>query len=198
MEDKEEQTKRDALRELSEADRAYRSAYRRLTSRAGLKSTPRYLFEELAAVTKRLSTATKRLHGHSREEPAEAQAVARRVALETLHPELSSRILAATAHAEPRVIHRRESVAEAGIEEYEVHALAGDRVVQMVLSLRPDGSVAETTETFLQGEIADLVIETDHATIEVDGPSGRQAIAVPVELARALKTKASPERESPK
>jgi hypothetical protein len=192
MEDKEEQTKRDALRELSEADRAYRSAYRRLTSRAGLKRTPQHLFEELAAVTRRLSSATKRLHGHSREEPAAEAAMARRVALETLHPELSSRILAATAHAEHRVIHRREGAAEAGIEEYEVHALAGDRLVQMVLSLRPDGSVAEATETFLEDEIADLVIEADHATIEVEGPSGRQAIAVPVELAQALKEKTSP------
>jgi hypothetical protein len=119
--------------------------------------------------------------------------VARRVALETLHPELSSRILAATAHAQPRVIHRREGAAEAGIDEYEVHALAGDRLVQMVLSLRPDGSVAEATETFLlEDEIVDLVIEADHATIEVEGPSGRQAIAVPLELAQALKSKTAP------
>jgi hypothetical protein len=188
----EEQTKREALRELSEADRAYRSAYRKLTSRSGLKSTPRHLFEELAAVTRRLGAATKHLQRHSPEKPVEAEVVARRVALETLHPELSSRILAATAHAEPRIIHRREPAAEPGAEEYEVHALSGDRVVQMVLSLRPDGSVAETTETFLEDEIVDLVVEADHATVEVEGPSGRQAIAVPVELAQALEGKGSP------
>jgi hypothetical protein len=186
-----EQNKREALRELSEADRAYRSAYRRLTSRAGVGRTPQRLFEELTAVTKRLSAASKHLHRRSREEPVEAE-TARRVALETLHPELSSRILAATAHARPLVIRRRENAAEGGTDEYEVHALAGDRVVQMVLSLRPDGSVAETTETFLEDEIADLVIEADHATIEVEGPSGRQAIAIPVELAQALMGKGSP------
>lgn len=70
-----EQSKREALRELSEADRAYRSAYRRLTSRAGLRRTPEHLFEELAAVTKRLSAATKHLHRHSRDGPIEAETV---------------------------------------------------------------------------------------------------------------------------
>lgn len=70
-----EQSKREALRELSEADRAYRSVYRRLTSRAGLGRTPEHLFEELAAVTKRLSAATKHLHRHSRDEPVEAETV---------------------------------------------------------------------------------------------------------------------------
>jgi hypothetical protein len=182
-----EDNKREALRELSEADRAYRSAYRKLTSRAGLGRTPQRLFEELSAVTRRLSAATKHLHRQSREEPVEeAETVARRVALETLHPELSSRILAATAHARPLIIQRREGGTEGGTDEYEVHALAGDRVVRMVLSLRPDGSVAETTQTFLEDEIADLVVEAGHATIEVEGPSGRQAITIPVELAEAL------------
>jgi hypothetical protein len=192
MENHDEQNKRDALRELSAADRAYRSAYRKLTSRAGLKATPRHLFEELAAVTRRLGAATRRLQGQSREEDGEARALVRRVALETLHPELSSRILAATAHAQPLVIHRRERASEPEIEEYEVNALAGDRVVQMVLWLRPDGSVAETTQTYLEDEIVDLVVEADHATIEVEAPSGRQAVTVPVELAEALQGKASP------
>jgi hypothetical protein len=56
----------------------------------------------------------------------------------------------------------------------------------MVLSLRADGSVAETTRTFLPHEIADVTIEKDEATLEVEGPSGRQSIAVPAEAARAL------------
>ena len=189
--DSEEQDKREALRELSEADRVYRSVYRRLTSRAGVGRTPQRLFEELTAVTKRLSAATKRLRRHSDDEPVEGETATRRVALETLHPELSSRILAATAHARPRVIHRRET-AEPGADEYEVHALAGDRLVQMVLSLRPDGSVDETTQSFLEDEIADLVVEADRATIEVDGPSGRQSLDIPVELAQALRGKPSP------
>jgi hypothetical protein len=38
--DNDEQVKRDALRELSEADRAYRFAYKRLASRRGLTKTP--------------------------------------------------------------------------------------------------------------------------------------------------------------
>jgi hypothetical protein len=77
--------------------------------------------------------------------------------------------MAATAHARPRVIRRREAVAEdVPSDEYEVYALAGDRFVYMVLSLRADGSVGETTRTFLQREIADVTIEDDEAT-EVEG-----------------------------
>jgi hypothetical protein len=65
---REEQVKRDALRELSEADRAYRSAYERLTSRRGLTKTPHRLFADLAGAASRLRAATSRLHRHSRGE----------------------------------------------------------------------------------------------------------------------------------
>lgn len=61
-----EQAKRDALRELSEADRAYRSVYERLTSRRGLTRTPQRLFADLAGAANRLRAATSRLHRHSR------------------------------------------------------------------------------------------------------------------------------------
>ena len=109
------------------------------------------------------------------------------VPLDALHPELRSRVMAATAHARPRVIRRRETLAEnVPRDEYEVYALAGDRFVYMVLSLRADGSVGESTRTFLPREIADVTIEDDEATVEVEGPSGRQSIAVPVEVAQAL------------
>jgi hypothetical protein len=63
-----EQEKRDALRELSEADRAYRSVYKRLTSRTGFTKTPQRLFTELAGAANRLRAATSRLHRHSRGE----------------------------------------------------------------------------------------------------------------------------------
>jgi CBS domain-containing protein len=64
-----EQVKRDALRELSEADRAYRSVYKRLTSRR-LTKTPQRLFADLAGAANRLRAATSRLHRHSRERSA--------------------------------------------------------------------------------------------------------------------------------
>jgi hypothetical protein len=109
------------------------------------------------------------------------------VPLDALHPELRSRVMAATAHARPRVIRRLEVLVEnVPSDEYEVYALAGDRFVYMVLSLRGDGSVAETTRTFLPNEIIDVTIEKDEATLEVEGPSGRQTIPVPDEAARAL------------
>ena len=38
----------------------------------------------------------------------------------------------------------------------------------------------------MSSEIADVAIEEDEATVEVEGPSGRQSIAVPAEVARAL------------
>jgi hypothetical protein len=110
------------------------------------------------------------------------------VPLDALHPELRSRVMAATAHARPRVIRRREVLVEnVPSDEYEVYALAGDRFVYMVLSLRGDGSVAETTRTFLPNEIIDVTIEKDEATLEVEGPSGRQSIPVPDDLRSALR-----------
>ncbi|MDQ3946878.1 MAG: hypothetical protein M3357_17320 [Actinomycetota bacterium] len=115
------------------------------------------------------------------------------VELETLPPELGSRVMAATAHARPRVIRRRPVLGEEALrDEYDVYALAGDRLVCMELSLRAEGSVAETTRTFLLHEIAAITTEEDAAIVDVNGPSGRQSIAVPLEVARALAERLSP------
>lgn len=119
------------------------------------------------------------------------------VALEALHPELGSRVMAATAHARPRVIRRRAALGEEVLrDEYEVYALAGDRLVCMVLSLRTEGSVAETTRTFLLHEITAITNQDDEAIVEVNGPSGRQSITVPAEVARALTERRSPDNTS--
>jgi hypothetical protein len=121
-----------------------------------------------------------------RDEPAEpAVAPSPRVAdasrLEELPPELRSRVVAATSHAEHRFISGRGAM-----DEYEVHALIGDRFVHMLLSMRPGGSVEETTETLLRNQIVGVGIEHGQGSIEVEDASGRRSIPVPVGLAQAL------------
>jgi hypothetical protein len=98
-----------------------------------------------------------------------------------LHPELRSRVLAATAHAQLRLVS-----GPAGADEYEVHALTDDRVVHMLLSIDPSGSVNEATETFVRGEIVAAAVTADGGRIEVQDAGGRRTIPVPVELAQAL------------
>jgi hypothetical protein len=49
----------DALRKLSEADRAYRAAFRKLTSRGGRTGSDRTSFEELVVATERLHAAAR-------------------------------------------------------------------------------------------------------------------------------------------
>ena len=50
-----------ALRTLSEADRAYRAAFRKLTSRGGRTGSNPLSFEELVAATERLQAAAQDL-----------------------------------------------------------------------------------------------------------------------------------------
>jgi hypothetical protein len=101
--------------------------------------------------------------------------------LEELHPELRSRVLAATAHAEHRLI-----TGPSAEGEYEVHALIGDRFVHMLLSMHPSGSVNETTETLLRRQILHVAVAGDKGRLEVEDADGRLTIMVPSELARAL------------
>lgn len=54
----------DALRTLSEADRAYRAAFRKLTSRGGSTGSTRLSFEELVAATERLQAAAREILRH--------------------------------------------------------------------------------------------------------------------------------------
>ncbi len=107
------------------------------------------------------------------------------VLLEDLPAELGSRVKAATAHAQYRHIDRRGRPSQEE-EEYEVFALAGDRFVHMVLSLRPEGSVDESTETFLPDQIQRVSVQGERAIIEVIDAAGPRPIAVPLGMATAL------------
>ena len=108
------------------------------------------------------------------------------VDVEDLPPELRSRVAAASAHAQYRVIDRCRPGDQAGSDEYEVYALAGDRVVHMRLSMRPDGSVAEATETFLRQEILRVDMAGEHAAVEVENAGGQRTIPIPMGLAATL------------
>ncbi|HEV3364768.1 MAG TPA: ATP-binding protein [Acidimicrobiia bacterium] len=100
------------------------------------------------------------------------------VTVDDLPGELRARVLAATAHARHRRISRRPLLAVP--DEYEVHALAGDRLVHMVLSLRADGSVAEGTETFLSPQILEVAtLPTGRVAVEVGSGDGRRWLPLP-------------------
>jgi uncharacterized protein (DUF2267 family) len=106
------------------------------------------------------------------------------VAADELPAELRSRVMAATGNAEIRVIERRRrSGQDAGGDDYQVYALAGDRFVHMRLGLRPDGSVDETTETLLPDEIHGVEIEARGAIIR---DRTDRSIAVPDRVAVAV------------
>jgi hypothetical protein len=82
------------------------------------------------------------------------------VSLEALPAELRSRVIAATAHAQHRLIIRRSPGGQdPQAEGYQIYALAGDRFVHMVLALRPDGSVEETTQTLLRNQMGAALLK---------------------------------------
>jgi len=105
-----------------------------------------------------------------------------------LPPEIHSRIMAATAHADDRLI-RRSDCSAPGMPDrvWEVDALTGDRVVHMVLGLRTDGSVAEATRTFLISEIREISLDDDGCTLEVVGPSGPESMRIPEPIGRVVR-----------
>lgn len=107
------------------------------------------------------------------------------VPLEELPAELRSRVMAATAHARHRCVERRTRQ-EGPDGSYEVYAIAGDRFVHMVLAVRPDGSVAEETETLLRHQIVEVALGDDQATLEVHEGTGPRRIPVPLEIVPAL------------
>ena len=95
------------------------------------------------------------------------------IADDNLPPEISSRVRAATAHASVRsVTHDDAPDPELPHGRWNVVALAGDRLVEMVLALRADGSVFEETRTFLVDQIVNVSQDADGVTIELRGPSG--------------------------
>jgi hypothetical protein len=103
-------------------------------------------------------------------------------------PEIHARIMAATAHAAVRVIHRRagsDPQCPGGL--WDVDAVAGDRFVHMTLGLRDDGSVFEETQTFLTTEIMDVTFSPEgDAAVAVRGPMGHQSILIPGSIGQAL------------
>lgn len=105
---------------------------------------------------------------------------------DNLPPEIHSRIMAATAHADERLIRRSDGSPGTPERVWEVDALAGDRFVHMVLGLRADGSVFEETRTFLIAEILEISFDDDGSTVEVMGRSGPESTRIPEPIGRVL------------
>jgi len=106
------------------------------------------------------------------------------VRIEELPEQLQSRILAATAHAAHRRIRRLD--ADSGTDAaYAVEAVAGDRVTLMRLSLRPDESVDEATDSFTARDIVD--VDRDASALTVRGPEGTRSVQVAPETAEAVR-----------
>ena len=109
---------------------------------------------------------------------------------DNVRPEIHSRIMAATAHADDRLIRCSDGPdgAQPGSSEpvWEVDALANDRFVHMVLGLRADGSVSEATRTFLLSEIVEISFDGDGSTVEVMGRSGPESMRIPRSIGRVL------------
>ena len=105
------------------------------------------------------------------------------LSLEDLHPELRSRVLAASGNAEHRAIERLQQ--DSAPDEYVVLAMSGETIALMRLSLRDDGSVAEDTETFL---VADTTVlpDTGTTTIEVTTEGRTRTFSIPSALGEVL------------
>jgi len=104
-----------------------------------------------------------------------------------LPAEIHSRVMAATAHAKIRRIEHVEGSDPAlpqGI--WTVDAVSGDRFVHQVLGLRADGSVYEDTRTFLVGEILEVSLDADRATLTVQGAAGQESIRVSESIGRTI------------
>lgn len=106
------------------------------------------------------------------------------VRIEALPEELRSRILAATAQASHRRIRRLEAHGEVGTA-YAVEAVAGDRVTLMRLSLRPDGSVEESTDSFTTRDIVHVDAEASELTVQ--GPEGTRSVPIAPDTAEAVR-----------
>lgn len=104
-----------------------------------------------------------------------------------LPPEIHSRIIAATAHADVRQIHEwAPAPAEAPGGRWDVDAITGDRFVHMTLGLRTDHSVSEETRSFLLEDVVDVSVDPDGSTLVYDGPSGPESLPIAEPIARAL------------
>lgn len=107
------------------------------------------------------------------------------VQIRLLPEHLQSRVRAATGEPEYRIIH--EVPAEGGgVEQYLVEAITGDRVTVMRLSLRPDGSVSETTDSFPAREIVDVVSGPDERELVVRTNERQRKVPVQPDTAAAV------------
>ena len=109
-----------------------------------------------------------------------------RATLEDLHPELRSRVLAASGNADRREIFRVEP--DDGPEEYVVAALSGNQVALMRLSLRDNGSVAEETDTFSPGDVVVVGSDGNETTVEVTTSGRVGALRVPAPVGDVLRS----------
>jgi anti-sigma regulatory factor (Ser/Thr protein kinase) len=115
----------------------------------------------------------------------------RPMALDALPAEVRARVMAATAQASYRRAYRRRRGGASG-DEYHVFALSSDRLVRMTMSVRADGSVAETNETLLNGSIRNVVpVGVDRAAVEVRAPSGRRWRVIPADVGMTLRNSLS-------
>jgi anti-sigma regulatory factor (Ser/Thr protein kinase) len=118
--------------------------------------------------------------------PAAAPWDAERITIDDLPTELQARVRAAASNPSRQVIQRRRAP-DGGGDQYEISAITGDRFVHMIMSLRPDGSVAEATEAFRRDEIHRVVtLGADRAAVEVEHGPERRWTTVPVDMAAGL------------
>ena len=105
-----------------------------------------------------------------------------------LPADIHARIMAATAHAQVRVIKKRTGVDPRCPQGcWDVDAVAGDRFVHMMLGVREDGSVFEETRTFLTSEISDVAFTPAGASaVAVQGPAGHETLSVPESIGHAI------------
>ena len=110
--------------------------------------------------------------------------IAVRVEPDEMPEEFAARIRAATAHADVRVV--RPQPLQEFPERYVVHALAGDRVVWMILAFRPDLSVHEVTETFLVSQLSGVELRDDDALLRAEVAGAERMVECPVEVGWAV------------
>ena len=108
------------------------------------------------------------------------------VSIAELPDELSSRVLAATGEPGHLVIHRGGGQPDEADEHYLVEAITGDRVSVMRLSFRSDGSVSETTDSFLVGEVFAVITHQDRAELGVGSLRDQRTVPVTPETATAV------------
>ena len=110
------------------------------------------------------------------------------VRIEALPDEIRSRVMAATANANHRRVHELHEP-DGSRTIYAIEAVSGDRLTLMRLSLRPDGSVEEDTDSVTARDIVEL--DADAAELTLRGPGGTHVVHVApdtVEAVRAIRT----------